>query len=151
MRRQETDEPEFGRCELVVLPSPDPLFEALQPGGKRSGVGVALECVARNLHKLEGAGEVAEVQADIGAAQREIGFEPGDPMEQWAEPPDVLELARGLRVVTPLLLRQRSCRVGDGALGCLIESRFFDQLFRFDRPSLRVSPIADLCGAAKAI
>ena len=128
MRRQEADQPELGRCELVVLPSPDPLFETLQPGGKRSGIGVALECVARDPRELEGAGEVAEVQADVGAAQREIGFEPRDPVEQWAEPPDVLELARGLRVVAALLLRQRSCRVGDGALGYLVETRFFDQL-----------------------
>ena len=127
MRRQERDEPELGRSELVVLPSPDPLFETLQPGGKRSGVGVALECVARDPRELEGAGEVAEVQADIGAVQRAIGFEPRDSVEQWAESPDVLELARGLRVVTALLVRQRSCRVGDGALGCVLETRFFDQ------------------------
>ncbi len=48
-------------------------------------------------------------------------------MEQRAEPPDVLELARGLRVVAALLVRQRSCRVGDGALGYVVETRFFDQ------------------------
>ncbi len=128
MRRQEADQPELGRSELVVLPSPDPLFEPLQPSRKRSGVRVALECVARNLRELEGAGEVAEVQADIGASQRAIGFEPRDAVEQRAEPPDVLELARGLRVVTALLVRQRSRRVGDGALGYLGETGFFDQL-----------------------
>ena len=55
MRRQETDEPEFGWSELVVLPSPYPLFETLQPGGKRSSVRVALECVTRDLRELEGA------------------------------------------------------------------------------------------------
>ena len=82
MRRQEADQPELGRRELVVLPSPDPPLEPLQPGGKRSGVGVALKCVARNPRELEGAGEVAEVQADIGAVQRAIGFEPRDPVEQ---------------------------------------------------------------------
>ena len=56
MCRQEADQPELGRGEFVVLPSPDPLFETLQPGGKRSGVGVALECVARNPREFEGAG-----------------------------------------------------------------------------------------------
>ena len=58
----------------------------------------------------------------------------------------MLELACGLRVVSALLLRQRSCRVSDGALGNLVETRFLDQLERFDGPSCRVSPIADLCG-----
>ncbi len=51
----------------------------------------------------------------------------GRELSQWAEPPDVLELARSLRVVTALLLRQRPCRVCDGALGYLVETRFFDQ------------------------
>ena len=93
---QEGDEPEFGRGELEVLPSADPFSEALEPGGERSGVGVALERVIRGELELEGAGEVTEIEADLGAAQREVGVEPRDPVEQWAEPPDVFELAGGL-------------------------------------------------------
>ena len=41
MRRQESDEPELGRCEPVVLPAPDPLVETLQPGRKGSGIGIS--------------------------------------------------------------------------------------------------------------
>jgi len=32
MRRQESDEPELGGCEPVVLSFPDPPFETLQAG-----------------------------------------------------------------------------------------------------------------------
>ena len=53
MRRKEVDEPELGRCELVVLPSSDPRFETPQPGGKRPGIGVPLKCVARDLRERE--------------------------------------------------------------------------------------------------
>ena len=42
MRRQERDEPELGRCEPVILAWPDPPFETLQPGRKRSGIGISL-------------------------------------------------------------------------------------------------------------
>ena len=42
MCRQESDEPELGRGEPVVLSCPDPPFETLQAGGKRSGIGVSL-------------------------------------------------------------------------------------------------------------
>ena len=111
MRPQESDEPELGRCESVVLSLPDPRFEALQPGRQRSGIGISLECVARDLRVFEGAGNVAEVEADVGAAQREIGVEPWARAEQRAEPPDVLELACGLGLVTALVVRERSGRV----------------------------------------
>ena len=82
MRRQESDEPELGRCEPVVLSSPDPPFETRQPGRKRSAIGISLERVARNLREFQGAGKVAEIEADVGAAQREIGVEPRGPAEQ---------------------------------------------------------------------
>ena len=55
-------------------------------------------------------------------------------------------MACGPRVVSTLLLRQRSCGVGDGALGDVAEMRFLDQLERFDGASCRVSPIVDLGG-----
>ena len=42
MRPQESDEPELGGCESVVLSSPDPFIETLQPGRKRSGIGIPL-------------------------------------------------------------------------------------------------------------
>ena len=42
MRPQESDEPELGRCESVVLSPPDPRFETLQPGRERSGIGISL-------------------------------------------------------------------------------------------------------------
>ena len=70
----------------------------------------------------------------------------GAPRSVSAEPPDVLELARGLLVVTALLVRERSCRVGDRAVGRLVEVCLGDQPGRFDRPSLRVSPIVHFCG-----
>ena len=95
---------------------------------------------------FEGAGDVAEVEADVGAAQREIGVEPWASAEQWAEPPDVLELACGLGLVTALVVRERSCRVRDGAVDRVVEVLLGDQPARFDRPSLRVSPIAQLGG-----
>jgi hypothetical protein len=40
--RQEAEEPELAWCEPVVLSSPYPPFEALQPGWKRSPVGISL-------------------------------------------------------------------------------------------------------------
>jgi len=125
---------------------PDPRFEALQAGGKRSGIGISLECVACDPREFEGAGEVAEVEADVGAAQREIGVDPRGPAEVSADPPDVLKLARGLGMVTALPVRECCCRVGDRAVGRLVQVCFGDQPGRFDRPSLHVSPIAHLCG-----
>ena len=144
MRPQESDEPELGRCESVVLSPPDPRLETLQPGRQRSGIGISLEYVAGDLRVFEGAGNVAEVEADVGAAQREIGVEPWARAEQWAEPANVLQLACGLRLVTALVVRQRSCRVGDGAVDRVVEVLLGDKPARFDRPSLRVSPIAQL-------
>ena len=129
-----------------VWPLPDPRVEALPAGGKHSRIGISLQCIVRHLREVERAREVADVQADVGAAQCEIGAEPRDPVEQRAEPPDVPEVARGPEVVAALLSHERSRRVRDGALGQLIEMRLLDQPERFDHPSLRVSPIVRLGG-----
>ncbi len=67
-------------------------------------------------------------------------------MEQWTEPLDLFELAGGLCVVAALLVCLCSCRVGDRALGDLVEPRFLDQQERLECKSLRVSMLADLCG-----
>ena len=95
---------------------------------------------------VEGAGNVAEVEADVGAAQREVGVEPWAHQEQWPEPPDVLELACGLGLVTALIVRERSCGVRDRAVDRVVEVLLGCQPARFDRPSLRVSPLAQLGG-----
>jgi hypothetical protein len=72
MCRKETEDPQLGRCAPVVLPAPDPLFETPDAGGKRSGIGISLQSVARELRAFKRADRVAEVEADLGAAQREI-------------------------------------------------------------------------------
>src|SRR5207344_1742964 len=99
---------------------------------------------ARGVRERERAGHVAQAEADAGTAQGEIGFQPWDSVEQRAKLPDVLEVACGPGVVSTPLSHQRSCRVGDGALGDVAEVLFLDQLKRFDGPSGRVSGIVDL-------
>jgi hypothetical protein len=42
MRRKEAEDPQLGRREPVVLSSPDPPFETLQPGAKHSDIGMSL-------------------------------------------------------------------------------------------------------------
>jgi hypothetical protein len=112
---KEAEDPQLGRGEPVVLSSPDPRFETPQSVGKRSGFGVSLHRVASDLREFEGADTVAEVEADVGAAQREVGVDPRGRAEVPVGPADALELARSLGVVTALLLRECSCGVGDGA------------------------------------
>ena len=52
----------------------------------------------------------------------------------------------GLGLVTALVVRERSCRVRDGAVDRVVEVLLGNEPARFDRPSLRVSPIAQLGG-----
>ena len=98
MRRKEAEDPQLGRREPVVLSSPDPRFEAPQPGDKRSGIGISLQRVARDLREFERADRVAEVEADVGAAQREVGVEPRGPRGGAGEPGGTLSSWRAASV-----------------------------------------------------
>jgi len=62
----------FSRRESVVLSPSDPFFETLQSCREGPGIGISLPSVARDLRELERADRVAEVEADLSAAQREI-------------------------------------------------------------------------------
>ena len=146
MCRKEAEDAELGRRESIVLSSPDSLFKTPQAGGKCSGIGISLRSVARDPRELKRADRVAEVKADVGAARREIDVEPRGSAEVSAEPSDAHELARGLGVVTALLVRERSRRVRGGAAGRLLEVCFGNQPRGFDRPSLHISPMAQLGG-----
>ena len=70
----------------------------------------------------------------------------GPTQEQRPELLHVLELARCLGLVTALVVRERSCRVRDGAVDRVVQALLGCQPARFDGPSLRVSPLAQLGG-----
>ena len=79
-----------------------------------------MECVVRDLRMFESTDNVTEVKADVGAAQREIGVEPRARAEQWLQPPNVLELARGFGLVTALVVGERSRRVADSTINRVV-------------------------------
>ena len=75
VRRQEVDEPELGGGELVVSPEIDSLLETLEPVRQHSGIGIVMQSVVGSLRELDGTGPISDVEADVGAVQREIRVE----------------------------------------------------------------------------
>ena len=73
MCRKGAEDSQLCRGEPVVLSSPDPLFQTPQPFGKGAGIGISVQRVARHLREFNGADRVTEVEAEVAAAQREIG------------------------------------------------------------------------------
>jgi len=74
--REEAEDPELGRREPGVAVLARSVPRAPQAVGERSGIGMSVESVARTCAKFQRGDRFAEVEADLGASQREIDVSP---------------------------------------------------------------------------